>query len=264
MGLRPTEAATFFAPTADAAEVLAERRQLLDVDPDRYTALTQAAEPAIDETAEWLLAVASCDVADVATAADVRARLLALGRRLEADLVWMHPRGDDAHRLIAGVVCFPSSWDVHEKLERPMRMIHAPVPGLDEALGRQVDRFLAKLEPGAVWTRENWSVAADPRLNHHPTLPKTPFPDDLRADQVWIRLEHQLLVRMPRSGSVLFAIHVEPVPLPKIVAQPKIAARLARLLETMSPAALDYKRLATARDAIVRLLAPSDDPSLPC
>ncbi len=254
MGLRPADAATFFAPRPDAKEALRLRERLLTDDPVRYAVLLPEAHGAVDETIDWLRTAAGRDVTAAQHAVEPYERLLLLGRSVATDFVWLQADDRRTQRVVGGVVCFPSSWDLGANLGAPLRRVHDPVPGLDEALGRQIDVFLAKLEPGAVWTRENWSLAADDERNHHPSTPRTPYPRALAADDVWIRLEHQLLVRLPRSQTVLFVIDVEPVPLPTLLRDTAATERLARLLETMSPAALRYKRLDAARDAIVRQL----------
>ena len=254
MGLRPADAATFFAPRPDADAALRLRERLLTDDPVRYAVLLPEAHAAVDETVGWLRTAAGRDVAAAYAPVESYERLLALGRSVETDFVWLQADGERSHRVVGGVVCFPSSWDLRANLNAPLRRVHDPVPGLDDALGRQIDVFLDKLEPGAVWARENWSLAADDERNHHPSTPRTPYPRPLAADGVWIRLEHQLLVRLPRSPAVLFVIDVEPIPLPTLLRDAAATERLARLLETMSPDALRYKRLDGVRDAIVRQL----------
>lgn len=259
MGLRPTDPAAFFAPRIGGEAVRQQRARLLADDPVRHAILTPAAQGALEETIGWLPTVAGREVGEAATVAEPYERLLALGRSIEADLVWLQTAADGTHRVVGGAVCFPSSWDLAEKLEAPLRLVHDPVPGLDAALGRQIDVFLTKLEPGVAWARENWSLAADGALNHHPARPRTPFPPHPAADDVWIRLEHQLLVRLPQTRSVLFAIDVEPVPLTTLLQSAPAAERLARLLETMSPAGLEYKRIASVRSAIVQRLRGGEE-----
>jgi dimethylamine monooxygenase subunit A len=253
MGLRPAEVGEYFAPTAERDSVLRERRGWLADDFSAYAAALPGAEQAIDETRDYLaelgLPIPAGPVADPAS------QLAALGSAVEQDLAWLQADTDGTHRLTGGVVCFPSSWALTEKLGLPIREVHAPVPKLDEQLGRQVDSFLAKLEPGAAWTRENWSLAGDAELNHHPARPRGEIRDDATADQVWIRLEHQLLLRLPRSRAVLFGIHVDPVPLATVIQDRATAGRLLRLLETMAADALAYKRLNNnARDGVLQIV----------
>ena len=253
MGLRPAEAGEYFAPTARRDSVLRERERWLADDLSTYAAEMPGTEPAIDETRDFL-AELGLPIPAWPPDADTASKLRTLGSAVEQDLAWLHADAEGTHLLTGGVVCFPSLWALTEKLGRPIREVHAPVPKLDEQLGRQIDSFLAKLEPGAAWTRENWSPACDAELNHHPSHKLGAIVDIPTADQIWIRLEHQLLLRLPRSRAVLFAIHIDPVPLATVLRERATADRLLRLLETMAPDAVAYKRLHNARDGILRIV----------
>jgi hypothetical protein len=261
MGLRPGDVAEFFATRDGTGAVCAERARWLASDPEKYAALPPEAEPALSETVE--LARSLGTTIDVALTPFEQ--LLALGRAWEPDFVWMHPDGNGAHRLVGGVVCFPSSWSLREKLGGTMSQVHGPVPGLNAALDRQIETFFSKLDPGVAWTRENSSYRRDADLNHHPSLPRPHLDSTITLDEVWIRVEHQLLQKFPRSGSVLFGIRVEVVPLCKLIEDTQAAARLARVLSTMSPAAAEYKGVAVARTILVpllrRIIASRADPT---
>jgi hypothetical protein len=250
MGVRRGDAATFFA-TRDADDaVCAERAGWLADDPETYAALPPEAEPALHETVQLARTLGTV----VDTAAPPHEQLLALGRAWEPDFVWMHPDGHDTHHLIGGVVCFPSSWALREKLGRPMREVHVPVPGLNDALARQIESLFAKQVSGDVWVRENANYSRDSRRNHHPSQPLHKLDATITPAEFWIRLEHQLLLKLPRSGSILFGIRVEPYPLTRLLEDAQAAARLAEVFSTMSPAAAAYKGLTEARPQVIAWL----------
>jgi heme-dependent oxidative N-demethylase alpha subunit-like protein len=251
MGLRQGDSlADYFADADPTNAIRAERGRWLADDPHKYAALLPESEPALEETVElarsWGVPI---DVEKTPFE-----QLLALGRAWEPDFLWMHPSADGVHRLIGGVVCFPSSWALQEKLGRPMTEVHDLVPGLNDALGRQIEMFLAKQIPGAVWRRENWGLSRDAELNHHPSRPRRRLDATITAADVWIRLEHQLLLKLPRSGSVLFGIRVEPVPLSNVIADPQAATCFARILSTLTPASAAYKDVSTAGPALIAML----------
>ncbi|MEQ1851968.1 MAG: DUF3445 domain-containing protein [Chthoniobacteraceae bacterium] len=243
MGLRPAEAPAFFAREPDAAAVLAERARWLDASPGEYAALLDEAAEPLAETArfagEW---GAACGNGDL---------LAALGRTWEPDFALMVPGEDGIFRLAGGVVCFPSSWALREKLGRPMNEIHAPVPGLNPALARQIDTFLDRLAPGAAWARDNWSLSRDAELNHHPSRKRPRLDATITAVDVWLRIERQLLFKLPETRAVLFGIRVDVHPLASLT--PPALAGLAHAVQTMEPAALAYKGLAAARDALLAI-----------
>jgi hypothetical protein len=253
MGLRPGNAAEFFAARDVIGAVCAERAEYLAADPDKYVALTPEAEPALLETVE-LARTFGVSIDETLPAAE---QLLALGRAWESDFVWMHAAADATHRLIGGIVCFPSFWDIREKLGRPMSEIHEPVPGLNAALGSKIETFLSSLVPGVSWLREIAGYSRDIRLNHHPSRPFRRLDATVTTDEIWIRLEHQLLLKLPRSGSILFGIRVELSPLASLLADEQAAARLLRAISTMSPAAAAYKGLTASRERIIELIQNS-------
>jgi hypothetical protein len=245
MGLRPAAAPAFFAHEPNAAEVLARRARLLDAAPETYAALLDGGAAPLRETARLAAAWGA--------RIDDRDPLHALGRAWEPDFALMTRGEDGVFRLAGGVVCFPSSWALREKLGRPMDDIHAPVPGLNPALARQIHTFLERLDPGAAWARENWGLSRDAELNHHPSLRRTALDAAVRADEVWVRIERQLLFKLPETRAVLFGIRVDVHPLTSL---PDTArAGLARALGTMSPEVLAYKGLASARDTLIAICA---------
>lgn len=249
MGLRRAESVQdYFRIEDDTRTVLRERDHWLTSDPNKYAAMLPGCEAALAETNELAQSFGSELV--VRGDSDME-RLLALGRAWEPDFVWMHPGLDGIHRLLGGVVCFPSSWALGDKLGRPMSDVHEPVPGLNATLARQIDTFLAKLEPGVAWRRENWGLSRDSQYNHHPDRIRQSLDETVTLEQVWIRLEHQLLLRLPRSGSVLFGIRVDVQPLADVFEDATAASRFIRSLRTMSETAAKYKGVHAAREKIL-------------
>ena len=135
-----------------------------------------------------------------------------------------------------------------------MDEIHGVVPGLNAALGASIRQFLQRLKPGMAWLRANWGIAASDELNLHPAraLPPPALPLDLT--RLWLRVEEQALVALPRTQGVVFGIRIAPHRLDVVVAQREIAAGLRQALLTMPAAVAEYKRLAEIRGPLaVRL-----------
>jgi dimethylamine monooxygenase subunit A len=75
-------------------------------------------------------------------------------------------------------------------------------------------------------------------------------------DSCWFRSEHQAFRRLSASGSILFAIRLDLVPLTALAADRTLAQRLAEALRTMPAEIAAYKGLTTARLPLAeRLLA---------
>ena len=249
MRLRRGDSRAFFAPRDSTGGVCAERRRWLSADPGRYAAFTPDAAPALADTLE--LAESLGVVID--RTLDPVLQMLALGKVWEPDFVWLHPDDRGVHRLTGGVVCFPSSWALEEKLRRPIREIHEPVPGLNATLGPRIDQFLKTLSGDVAWSRENVGFSRDAERNHHPARARARLDGTITADEVWIRIEEQLLMNLNPSGSILFGIRVDVYPLPLLLQDSAAADRLIQTLSTMRSEAMAYKGLADARDALIAL-----------
>lgn len=252
MGLRQGNLAGYFSTQDATGTMRAERQRWLAEEPEKYAGLLPEATAGMLET---------CDLArtlgfpvDSITSSPLD-QLLQLGQAWEPDLVWMHPGHDGVHRLAGGIVCFPSSWAMTEMLGRPMSGVHTLVPGLNALLSRQIDTFLTRLVPGVPWQRENWGISRDADMNHHPSRPRTALDPTIRIEEVWIRLEHQLLLKLPVSGSVLFGIRLQIVRLADMLSDPIAAQRFRRLISTMSVEAAAYKGLESAQPALLNIVS---------
>jgi hypothetical protein len=242
IGLRPADARAFFAPTGEPG-LLAERARWLEEAPGDYALLAQEGAPLLAETAalaaEWGMHLPTSDV------------LTGLGRAWEPDFVLL-ACGAEAHTVVGGVVCFPSAWALREKLGQTLAFTHAPVPGLNEQLGTKIHTMLARLAPGAAWARENWGLARDAERNHHPARPRPRLDDSTRPEEVWLRIERQVLYKLPRTGGLLFGLRLEILPLTAL--PPEAKAGLARALATMPEEAARYKGFAAARAGLLAWL----------
>src|SRR5690606_3651963 len=124
----------------------------------------------------------------------------ALATALEPDIVLMMRDERGVFRMAGGAVVFPTGWAPEEKLNRTLAAIHGVVPGLNDAIGVAIDLFLDRLRPGAAATRVNWGLAATDELNLHPALERPRLGEHPDPTNVWLRVEHQILAALPRTG----------------------------------------------------------------
>jgi dimethylamine monooxygenase subunit A len=247
LSLRRDQPATFFQAQDATGAILKERAHWLAVDPPRYAALLPEGFPLVEEfvglAAEWSGTGQSSE----------RSGIHELGARFEPDLLFLSADEKGEFRLRGGALCFPTGWALEEKLGHPMEFIHAVVPGLNSTLGNPIQQFLSRLKPGQAYLRDNWGLAASDELNLHPArqLPAPSPPVDLQ--QLWLRVEHQALLALPRTGGVVFGIRISLHRLDR-VAQDPAADRLRKALVTMPREIAAYKRLDTIREDVIRLL----------
>ena len=245
------EPAEFFAPTARHEEQIRERKHWLSADPQTYAALLPLGEMLLAEVIE----LASAWNAFAPPKSSIPWQMcLALGQFWETDYLLLKWDADNEIRLYGGCLCFPSSWRLSDKVGKPIQFIHGPVPGLNPSIGQGIHKFLAALKPGVASLRHNWGLARSPELNHHPDRDLPRLDAAVHADEVWLRVEHQALVALPKSGGILFGIRVVIHPLPQIKMDPIATPRLCRALETMPEEMARYKGLVTARTRIIELL----------
>lgn len=244
----------FFAPTGHNARLLAERRRWLDESPSHYAALLNGGEALLGEFVELLRSWPATrdgtgELPDAPAAACVE-----LGRRLEPDFLLLQADAAGALRLLAGCVCFPSSWSLGEKMGCALEEIHGPVPGLNAQLGRPAAGFLSKMAPGISWLRANWGLSRSAELNQHPNRNLPRLDTAVTPDEVWFRVERQALIALPRTAGVLFGIRVEVHSLAELMAETTARQGLRRALETMPEAMAAYKGLAAARAGLIQVL----------
>lgn len=176
-----------------------------------------------------------------------------VGGFLEPDLLVLVRDGMATWRLRGGVLCFPTSWSLEEKLGRGLEEIHGPVPGLNAAMGPSINQVLARLPAGVSIERDNWGLAASDELNLHPAR-RLPAPElGARLDSLWLRVEHQALIALPRSGGVLFGIRIALHRLDRI-AGTAVGRCLARALRSMPLEMAEYKRVEAVRASVAAAL----------
>ena len=155
----------------------------------------------------------------------------AAGRLVQEDLCLLLP-GPGGYTLEAASLCFPSHWRLHDKLGHNLAAIHAPVPHYAEELAAKVDTFFGRLRVDRPVVRRNLSVHChDDLFRPEPhESPESFAPDASGVDQVWLRSERQTLVRLPRTGAVLFTIKTQLCPVTALRQRQDLAGALATKL----------------------------------
>ncbi len=133
--------------------------------------------------------------------------LVQLTRLFQEDFcLMMKAPGAGEHHLAAATLCFPSGWTLAQKIGRPLHRIHRPVAVYDDNIARRVQRLFDGVQPGRPLWRFNLARHADPAL-YQPRAEDMPHPAAEAAAPRFLRLERQVILRLPRSGAVVFSIH---------------------------------------------------------
>jgi len=201
---------------AHAAQ-MAERARLLAVQRDAVLAMDPSARPAAEELLQAVVDVLATrqDYAvdkdhvrrpdGVTVALDHQDPVATLGHLVQQDLCLMEKRGDE-HVLTAAVLCFPASWTLDEKFMRPLTGIHVPVESYDDAMASRVQRLFDGVQVGRPIWRFNALWYADPVL-HQPRREANRREERAASEARYLRTERQSILRLPRTGAVVFGIH---------------------------------------------------------
>ena len=210
-GVRPVEGPWIVVDEAYAAQ-MAERGRLMREHPGDVAAILPGAEAAVEELRETVLASLPRGFArsgggiacpDGRVVAEAGPALAVLASIVQEDLLLLERRGEE-HVLVAGLLCFPSLWTLAEKIGRPLARIHRPVAAYDADLAARVQRLLDRAPPGRPMWRANAMGHAEAIL-HRPRREREPHA--VAGPVRYVRSERQTILRLPRTGVVLFAIH---------------------------------------------------------
>ena len=129
-----------------------------------------------------------------------------LGQLLQNDFVLLDKRGDE-HFLTGAVLCFPASWLLSEKAGRPLSDIHVPVHEYTDDLARRVQRMFDGIQVGRPLWRFNQLWYDDPELFQPRSRSEPRRVGEGHAEGPYYRSERQVLLRLPVTRVVVFAIH---------------------------------------------------------
>jgi dimethylamine monooxygenase subunit A len=187
--------------------------------------------------------------------------IAAAGLLVQEDLVIMQKRGDD-WCLTAASLCFPSSWNLREKFQKPMQDIHGPVPGFGPGTRNAslINRMFDNLRVEQPVIRWNWSLYGDQRL-YHPASDnqmKNRFGEGKIVGKVFMRLERQTLRKLLNTGAILFTIRIYIDPLEVLQThsdRASLTAAMSDQLRAMSDDEIGYKGLVGERPRLLQRLA---------
>ena len=183
------------------------------------------------------------------------------GRLVQEDLCVMQAVPDDfedarEYHLTAAALCFPTRWNLREKIGHPMSEIHDPVPGYREQINAPVNQFMRRLTPEKPMWRVNWSLNEDPTLfqpGGHGVLEAAPhLTSENVGTEVFLRLERQTLRRLPKTGAILFSIRILQCPLAEL--KDSEAHQLAQTLRHWPEDLQIYKSFAVYGQSVLSYL----------
>jgi hypothetical protein len=163
MGMRPLNLATWLQLDERRDEELALKAELLERKYDAVVATELAGDAASRELLEEVKAFLTAYHPLVSTATNASEHPIIQAGRLAQEDFCVLVR-DDAWRLRAACVCFPSRWDLTQKIGTTLDEIHSPVPRYDGELSTPTNSFFDRLRPERSYWRLNWTLLDHPDL----------------------------------------------------------------------------------------------------
>jgi dimethylamine monooxygenase subunit A len=153
-------------------------------------------------------------------------------------------------RLRAGGACFPgisvfnifacvsnclltckAGFKVEERVGLSLWEIHAgKVPQYEAKLAKSMDRFFMRLKVGSVISRFNYAIDNSSELflrnPHHNLTPEELAGDPPKLEDLHLRVERQVLQRLPKTRALLFTIRTYVTPITKVTEDKEVARAL--------------------------------------
>jgi hypothetical protein len=283
IGLKPFDPANWIELDGDLEPYLAEKDRLFATVPERVfmtrSDTVKAQREVLNALVRYLperfpaiyrsegdTMVVGATGRRVALGLDEPAPLKTAARLVPEDLLLMR-KCADGWRLVAASLCFPSSWSLAEKFDRPMEVIHTTVPafGPGTRMAAMIARIFDNLKVGVPAERMNWSLQENAELYH----PRSKKERDAQAEagrgflagvdqeSIHIRVERQTLTRLPISGDILFTIRIHVDPVARLAgsdAGPELLRGLERQIGALNADQLAYKGLTGGRERLTAWL----------
>jgi hypothetical protein len=202
MGMRPLDLATWLEIDERRDEELALKQELLASHYDVVVATEPDGDAASRELLDEVKAFLVSYHPRVAMTSDPNEHPIVQASRLVQEDFCVLVR-DEAWRLRAACVCFPSRWDLTSKIGTTLDDIHSPVPGYDDQLSTPTNSFFDRLRPERSYWRLNWTLLDHPDL-HQPNRARVSPSGEL--DDWYFRVERQTLRQLPRTNAIVFTI----------------------------------------------------------
>lgn len=284
LGLRPMRPAGWILFDDNHLGIMRAKRERLAADPGRYFRALPESLEAQRELRDLVCEHLCSDHAARYERAgqDLRSRqeertwrlgagdaapLLQLADIVEEDFMLLQQQEGAAPVITAAANAYSSSGRLVAAVGQGVDWAHLPVPGLNDRLGARVGRVLGSVHADAPCERFNWQVtplrtlffpADDPHGANARAMQDvlaTLREDPARAaGLLHIRVERQVLRRLPRTRAVAFSLHTYSDPLGSIAADPAAARAMLALLRAYDDARWHYTEMDIVRGPLLACL----------
>lgn len=186
-------------------------------------------------------------------------------RQTQGDFCLMDQR-DQNLWMDAGMVTAQADWSLDFNIGMNFIEWHAPVPVAHEkGIFTRALKFLSTIQQGGPVRRLNWTMTVNPLLDTSPEnyhkwgVQKAELTAENCGKKQYLRVELQVIFRLPRSNGLAISIRCYMLSLEDIITQPKWARRLHRVIRDLPDELATYKGFINNRSIIVDYLSQFDD-----
>ena len=154
------------------------------------------------------------------------------------DILILVPESEN-YVLRSAAVFSPSNWDLKSKINKPLDIIHEPVPGYEKTLSTKVNSFLNRLPASRIFERFNWSIYPSKKLFFHPRYPEL----NSETNELFLRVERQTFRKLNDSSAIMFTIGVHNYPLMEVLQIQGAPESLMNAIKVMPESIKIYKGL---------------------
>jgi hypothetical protein len=224
-------------PVANAAiQQLAAERELTQ----RALGVHYASTIAVDE--RWC---------NTALPLDHRLESLTLSVAEDIAIVEIDPTGNDRNAFMS--IAAPSRGAPEDKIGRSFIATHLPVPNMEKTLAVASKLQQMLLERGP-FVRFTWGISTTAALDTHPSVNEPPYD----GGDAWLRVERQVIRRVPDHSAFIFTIRVMVEPLSGFREDPNDAGALVSALRSMDEKSRIYKSVDGCVEMLCAYLAGKD------
>ena len=187
-------------------------------------------------------------------------------RQMQGDFTLMDQR--DNHLWIdASMNTGPADWSGRHDVGMSFFELHGPVPkGHEIGMFSRAEQFLMGIKQGAPARRTNWTLTCNPRMDTSPEaydvwgVDRSKVTAENVPDYVYLRVECQVFVRMPRSNGLLFIIRTYLGRFGELFEHhQEWGRRMYRVLNTIDTRIATYKGFEPYKPALLKYLSKFED-----
>ncbi|KAH9911195.1 uncharacterized protein B0H18DRAFT_1129044 [Fomitopsis serialis] len=178
--------------------------------------------------------------------------LMVVTRLVKDDFLMGREREDGKVYLVGGVIVFPGSYLLSEKIGQPLHQLHAQIPHFNRML-TSVERTMVRFAPDRPFERCSWWIADDRELFWHNII-SNDVREDLHPKDLFLRFDHQTFRKLPKTKGIMFGVHPVLKRMEDLADNPLVPALLAKIHTDSDEMLMKYKSVAKYQHKLIPYL----------